>query len=197
MVPPRVRIPESIWLSNLTERFASPLDGKNESSGLGAGTVDDVLRVAELDPVIFELVLVVDLDASITSMHNIEIEVDHPNRLTVPHRRGDHIDIGSDRPPSIVPDPRPPLPGRYDLDEPMAGGDGLLSPATKFGAGGSPKPDAVFILTQTLHVEGPVGAAIPLRESNANRLATHGGEATGPRSANSPPRAPTTCHRNE
>ena len=29
-------------MSNLAERFASPLDGKNESSGFGAGTVDDV-----------------------------------------------------------------------------------------------------------------------------------------------------------
>lgn len=125
-------------MSNLTERFASPFDGKNESSGFGAGTVDDMLWVAELDPVIFELVLVVDLDASITSMHDIQIEVDHSNRLTVPHRRGDHIDVGSDRPPSIVPDPRPPLPGRYDLDERMAGGNGLLGPSTKLGAGWGP-----------------------------------------------------------
>ena len=118
--------------------------------------------------------LVVDLDASITSMHDIQIEVDHPNRLTVPHRRGDHIDVGSDRPPSTVPDPRPPLPGRYDLDERMAGDDGLLSPATELGAGWGPQPDAVFVRTEAFHVECPVVAAVPLGESNANRLCTHG-----------------------
>ena len=154
-----------------------------------AGQVDDLPRVAVLDPVLVELVLVVDVHLPVQSLDDVEVQVDRADRATCPLRDGRHVDVGPDVPARGVEGRKPGLadgrPGGRHQAHLLVGGRDRHPWPRHDGADREADPGSPPSAAEVERVHLPVRPVAPLRHHQADpvtlrRAGAHAGTSSSP-----------------
>ncbi len=97
------------------ERWSARRSEGERLGGCAFGALDEVTWVPVAHQVVFELVLIEDLDGAVESSNDVEVGVDRHDAVMPDHRWGGHVHVELGSRVALVPRNRPPV-GRYEVE---------------------------------------------------------------------------------